>query len=479
MKRIIRCDIHGIQALCFDTGLNARAFAQTKSAHIVTQPGWKVTPDGKVELWKLEGVVEQEGSMLIWGKDFDGEMLSDIISDNNRKEEALDALRCWIKARILLTDKKEVAIPLHPYPIGALIDSQGVILFPPSELIELLFKDEESEKWRLGAVRWLHPDLKEDISATFAAGTMAYCIFSGSAPFNNENIDILRQDLRDGVFTPIKLAVPGIDDRLAELITGAIEPFTKKSSGKKLPTRIDELGMYLGYVKSASVNAYIQPVSEEKRKAITLELDKFKKRQVVSVKTKRFIVRNTTYITLLAIILTFVGILAGTWIESHLNRPTTKGMTPKDVVAAYYSAMGYLDHIFMEASVMNRAGRDDIELVTKMAAVTRIRRAHESNPPMVISAQTWLDSGGAPSLDQIFGVSDLKMEFIGYNDEETEAFFRVSYRFWFPYVDENAANIDFVPQAALPVSWATTDTLRLVFQRNMWRIAEINRDRVS
>ena len=98
------------EVLGFDTGLDAQAFAQAKMAQFITQSGCLVYPDGKTEPWKAVGVCER-GTMVVWGPSFPGESLDQVLTDSSgagdpagspgNKDEAMAAVRSWLKARIL------------------------------------------------------------------------------------------------------------------------------------------------------------------------------------------------------------------------------------------------------------------------------------------------------------------------------------------------------------------------------------------
>jgi hypothetical protein len=69
-----------------------------------------------------------EGTMVIWGPHFDGMGLDRVICEETGKEAALDALRYWINARLLLEEQET---PPFPWPAGALVSAGADLLFPP------------------------------------------------------------------------------------------------------------------------------------------------------------------------------------------------------------------------------------------------------------------------------------------------------------------------------------------------------------
>ncbi|MDR2483882.1 MAG: hypothetical protein LBD55_00630 [Treponema sp.] len=482
MAGIIHCEVDGTPVLGFDTGLDAKAFAQTKTAQLITLPGWIVTPEGRIEQWKPEGVVEREGTMVIWGPDFAGKRLDLLIAEDPRKDAALDALRHWIRGRIRLEEALDADCIPGPYPVGACIDSLGTVLFAPDRLIKRAVESEGSDAWSTAGERWVHPDLSGTEASLFAAGTLAYRIFCGSPPFSSLDISLLRQDIREGVFFPLHLAAPGLDAALAALITGAIEPSTRKGSERSAPPALRTLGDYLGPPGSGSADSYFHSLSEAEQAKILAERERFRKKQGLTVKTKRFITRNTAVIAAVLAGIAAAGLTVNNTLKDRAALPTTRGMTPRKVAETYYEALGALDHGLMDACVIGKAGKEDINMVTGYFVVSKVRQAYEMNAPGIIPAQQWIDSGAAPTEAAVFGVSDFQLTALDEDEKDGEVSFKASYLFWMPGLDPDSAA---VPETALPgevrlpSSAPLTDTIRLVLHKDAWRIAEITRETPS
>ncbi|MDR0568382.1 MAG: hypothetical protein LBG87_04165 [Spirochaetaceae bacterium] len=472
MKSIFHAEINGASALVFNTGLDGKAFAQTKSAQIITLPGWAVSADGAVELWKLEGVAERDGRMVLWGRDFAGEPLSELIDCDARKDFGLDALRRWIAARLILSETKSVESAPAPYPIGAFIRGDGTILFPPEPLIRQAVSAESSDLWRAAAERWAHPDLTGLEASLFTAGAMAYRIFAGSPPFPNSDIDALRQDIREGVFFPLRFAAPGLDSGLAELITDALEQCTKKKPDREKTVTLRMLADRLGAAGSAPAESYIRVLSPAEQAKVSAELERFRKKQRVTVQTKRFAVRNAAILGAVFAGLIAVGLAAHSIAVAKASRPTTKGMTPIEVAETYYTAIGDLDHTLMEACVSGKAGKGDIEMVINYFVLSKVRQAYEMGGERVISARKWLDAG-SPSVEEtgtaVFGVTDLRLTPLDADGRDGEVSFQSEYRLWHPEAQGDSDTI------VSPQYTQIRDTIKLGMLKGNWRIIAIER----
>ena len=491
MRRLVfNFDLDGKTVLGFDTDLDARAFAQTKMAQFISQPGYIVFPgskprgqgsllSGRIETWHSKGVTELENKMIIWGSFFPGEELSEILL---RQSESLDALRFWLKARIALEKSINSGEGLSfPGPAGAFIVTAseaakqspvgqasaennypvGTVFFPP---VRLLKRTLDAGGTLLDAQRWTHPDLKSDEEISFSAGTMLYHIFCNNPPFYRNDENELREDIREGVFVPPQLAAPGLDPEMAKLINEAISPETRTREAKPRPDFIMD---FIGSPGSRQASSWVKALSDKEIQSARLERDQYKKRTKGAVKTRRFLNRNTTAIAAIFIVLLVSIIFTRSLIRSRAELPNTMGMTAIEVVKAYYQAFNTLDHAMMQASVSGRAGRNDIQTATSLFVVLRVRQAHESTE-FFMPASEWLEAGQPETGKLVFGITDLTVTLL--SESESNAVFEAAYVFWTPAANEDEENL-----TSLPRGIYTRDIVTLAFQRDAWRITDIER----
>ncbi|MHB9292956.1 hypothetical protein Holit_02073 [Hollandina sp. SP2] len=477
--RLILDKASGIVALEFDTGLDAHAFAQLKLAHLITKSGYVVTPDGSWTPWKPIGVREQHGTMCIWGPAFTGERLDILITDDTQKDQALDALRYWIRACRRL--EAQQCLPA-PWPAGAIIAPSGSILFPPEELLQYSIKAAGQETWFKGVQRYVHPDLSGIGGTAFTAGAMLYRIFWGSPPFPNTNEEMLHKDIREGVFLPIRLAVPGLDVNLAVLINRTLT-LLKEKQAAQASLVLSALEDLLGPPGSTTAVSYLHEIDPAEQARIILEKERFTKQLALRVKAKRFIHRNITVLAGISIAVLSLVLVITSVISDRAHRPTTQGMDSREVVETYYQAMGDLDHLQMDACVMPKAGKDDIDMVTNFFVITRVRQAYEGNIPAILSAQKWINAGSPPTESTIFGVSDLRLEGIDQDEKDGEVSFAASYLLWLPGTfrdtDEpgnQETSSETSEETGLPWSLSRRDIIRLTRYQGAWRIVEIQRN---
>jgi hypothetical protein len=516
-RKIYHFDFEGKRVLGFDTGLSAQAFAQAKMAQVLTDRGFIVVPGGGVETWKAAGVAELPGDggavMVIWGPPFEGKRLDLAVggaeaAGGKGGEEALDCLRYWINARAALG---EAGPP--PWPAGALVCSagdrrdgpyprqggagpadgprpgqwpdqwpgpqpghwpEGSVFFPPERLVRRCLQAEGEGAWREGAEAFVHPDLEGTAAAAFCAGAMLFRIFTGREAFSAGAA--VRQDMREGVFLPPRLAAPGLDGAPAALMEHALAP--AGAGGRKTagggPAENGRGGQVpfpggftavLGPPRSKPPAAFFRPLPEAEAARIEEERKQYLKKRNLSVGARRFVVRNTALITAAAAAALVIFLIVRSVAAGRAGLPDTGGMGAREVAETWYRAMGALDHQMMEACVTGKAGKDDIDMVTRFYVLNRVREAYEPGFS-VTPAQEWIDAGAPAEAPQVFGVSDLRVEALRQDGEEAR--FTAEFTLWVPEpVDPGGGPV--------PVGRPCRDEITLTRRKGNWRISAISR----
>jgi hypothetical protein len=464
--------------------------------------------------------------MVIWGPDFNGERFDLLIGDSGRRDEALDGLRRWIEARAALDDR-----PFPLWPAGCFIVPEspastapdgaaypaGTVLFPPERLIMRSLQAEGDGTWLEGAESLVNPELAGEGAAAFTAGAILYRIFSGAPPFPNQNRDLLHQDIREGVFLPARFAAPGLNEALAALIdrsmakteppaaagtgtkstasftTKSTAAFSTKSSAAANASTVEnsrpalkEFQALLGPLHSPGATSFFRVLEEAEQVKYTEAREQFQKKKNITVNTRRFVIRNSAIIFGACIAVLVAGLIIRSAVIGRANRPNTRGMASTEVVETYYSAFGALDHMLMDACVIQKAGKDDISMVTNIFVLSRVRQAYETAFNTIIPAQQWVDAGAQPTELQVFGVSGLTFERVTGDEGADEIQYRVSYTLWVPAEMGSPAGDETAPPAEaaalaetaaakLPMGYPYTDDIRLIRYKGDWRIAEIRR----
>jgi hypothetical protein len=488
MQRIHISDVNEKPAVCFDTGLDPRSFARTKMSQCLIEPGYIVHPDGSNTVWKASGVNELDGYMRVWGTPFSGERLDLFLNAINATKQpaeqvaavqitALQAVVYWIRAKLLIGETHSALNP------GAAFIScsdggeyqKGSVFFTPESLSQrcllvegasytAVLRSGYSEiRNEIPAVldRYNCPDLKDTDAAAFCAGTMLYTVLAKTLPY--PDMENIYQDMREGVFVPPQLAIPGLDKQLCELINCALLLPVEKKKTTMTGTAI--LGNLLKILMTkeegiAEISSLYSSLPKEEESKILKERNNFIKKQSFIVKSKRFYRRNKFVIMGVSIACLFALFVVASMTKVSRNRATTEGMAPDTVINEYYEAFSTLNHQFMEACISG-ASKNDIDVAMNFFVLTKVRQTYESNGrSSVISARVWKETGGELPAPDVFGVTDLKITPRGGSELEGLVVFRADYLLWFP--QEKAAS-------------SRTDELTLKRIRGNWRITEINR----
>jgi len=290
---------------------------------------------------------------------------------------------------------------------------------------------------------------------------MLYTVLAKAHPYPDMNN--IYQDMREGVFVPPRLAIPGLDKQLGELLNNALMlPVADK---KPAMSGAVILGNILKILMNSEegvvdISSLCSPISKEEESRILKEKNGFIKKQNFIVKTKRFCIRNKFIIMGITVAVLFVLFVVVSTVRVSRSRPTTEGMLPTTVINEYYEAFSNLNQQIMEACISG-ASKSDIDIASSFYALSKIRQAYEPNgPTSILSARIWKQTGGELPSPNAFGVTDLAITFLGGSESEGLLVYRVDYLLWSP--DEKAAS-------------SRTDELTLKRIRGNWRITEINR----
>ena len=474
-QHIYHSDVGGKPAICFNTCLDPRAFARTKMSQSLIEPGYIVQPDGSHEVWKAAGVHDLNGSMRVWGMSFSGKRLDVLINEVNSTgqqtealQTALQAIVFWIRAKMLLG---ETNTTLNPGAVFVCLENtnenkfpKGSVFFTPKYLSNRCLLMEGSLPGGSGEIdRYNCPDLTGMDAAAFCAGAMLYKILSKSLPYPNDKT--IFQDMREGIFLPPHLAVPGLDKKICNLIQAAFMlPVTNRAIYKSGTDIISSLlNIFLDNENNiVSVSSMINNLPKEEHARIEKERKRHLFRQNTLAKTRRFITNNKhALIGITAGILFILFIIASTS-KSFKNRPTTEGMDSDTVIMAYYDAFSSLDHVLMEACVQG-ADKTDINAAATLYAIYRTRESYErSSSAHIVPAKVWRDAGGELPAPNAFGVTDLSIRYLAGSYEDNMIMYRADYLLWSP-------DADYV------ITRSDTITLKRD-RKNNWRITEILRD---
>ena len=464
-QHIFISDVESSPSVCFNTGLDPRSFARTKMSQSLIEKGYIVNPNGTNKVWKSSGVYETNGIMQVWGHLFNGKRLDLLIKEissltqNNASQVALQAIVLWIRAKMALGETQSSLNPgaaFICFESGKLEHPKGTVFIAPEYLSNrcLYYEGIAYDKYNC-------PDLLDTEATAFCAAVMLYTIFTGSHPY--PSIDIY-QDMREGIFLPVRLAAPTLNEKLAELIQSALLlPVTLKKPAISALDIITEILKILinSDNRIGAISSLYQTLPVEKEKQLEKEKKQFIFRQKAAVKTRRFVLRNKIPIIAGFFIALFAGVVIFTMTANASSRPTTAGLNSENVIYAYYDAFSELNHEKMDA-IIQGADKTDLNAAIGYTAMIKAIQAYEYSAASRISqAKAWKDNGGELPAPNVFGVTDLTVEYLAGSDESGLVVYRTNYLIW-PLNENYSLNRN------------DTITVRLDRKKN-WRITEILR----
>jgi len=459
-QRIHISNIDDSPVVCFDTGLDPRSFARTKMSQSLIEPGYVVNTDGTHEVWRSAGVNDINGSMRVYGPLFQGKRL-DIIFDeasqtlgnkdkHSVSKSSMQAISSWIKAKMFLGETQSALNPGSSF-----VSPNGTVFFAPEYLSNRCLYIEGTQLDRYNC-----PDLMGLEASAFCAAVMLYQVITGVHPYPTSDI---YQDMREGVFLPIHLAEPELDEKVAALIHAAmLLPVVKKRSPVIPQAKPKGLNILTDLLEIlCSGKSLFKEMPKEKYVQAEKEKNLFLIKQNSAVKTRRFLTNNKYLIIGISLGIFFILFVLFSTTNGFAPRLTTVGMAPESVITAYYDAFSSLNYALMEACIQG-ADRSDINTAISLLAVYKQRQAYEMTlNPSLIQARAWKENGRELPAPDVFGVTDLTFEQIGGNELEGLVLFHTNYILWSPYED---------------FARYRSDRLMLrLDRRNHWRIIEIDR----
>jgi hypothetical protein len=323
----------------------------------------------------------------------------------------------------------------------------------------------------------------------FTAAALLYFALSGGFPYPGRDRDVLREDIREGVFIPPRLAAPGLLDEPASLITAGLSPRARLRGLRPALADIARLigtaaasgAAEDGVAKSDGRRGLFRGLGQAEKEALEAERERFLRKREKVVKTGRFLRRNRAAILAVAGAAVIAVLVAGSLIRARLDRPSTRGMDPAAVVESYYNAVNALDHEMLGACVTGGAGKDDINMVTGLYVVSKVRQAYEARE-VFISPEEWRESGGGVSEKAVFGIDGLVIRETD-TDGAGRVVYRAEYLFFNLYPDSNGGTVSPAAEGEVPptVPAGVPRLDELVLEKNgkgLWRITEIRRTTV-
>jgi hypothetical protein len=388
---------HGEKYIAVPVGEVARGTGLTRILALKTSPGWLVEKASLRE-WRFEGIVEKDGTVLLYGPHVDGMPLSSVLT--MALAPALPFLLRLVEALVLLSERSVPPFPLETDTI--LFTGSGGVLFLPPEVSREIRDHSVFERIRESFESINHPDLKGEALASFSVAAILYRILTGSFPFMGTSAEEMHEQARKLEINPPSGVVPELSAEVSALIMAGL------GRGRRVVVTLLEWADGLTAWQGQELFHALSP--GEKDQALQAAASR---RQSASRSFGRrmFWEKNWRTVAIVTAIAIAVAAGAGSILRNVLAPRVTRGYAPARVVETFYTSMNTLDHQAMQACVVGRAGREQINETTTLYVTSRVTQGYEGKSNL-LSAAEW-DRQGRPQIVSpatVYGVTGLSLK---------------------------------------------------------------------
>ncbi len=389
--------VDGREKTALATGIPNRVFQGADMSRLRTVPGY--IWDGQIREWAIEGMGEWDGQIIFWGERLE---LSPIDPAVPFTAEDLAGLAALFR---LLREKSEK--PAFSGDGFFRLAGGGLFCFPLN-LMEFIHSRQARELLMSREI-YNHPDLKGEERLSHTLAILAFQSLTGRLPYTRTGgYEWIHEEMRKKKLPSLRTAGAG-EEELRDRVDRTLR-------GEAFPSLEEWLEMLK---KGPSLTGTAT-------EAFSAQMEKLENSFVKSFDRRKNQVKITLSILGAAAVL-WVGIML---VRGYLAPPYTAGMTPREVVEAYYGAINALDSTAIDGTCEKKTAREVSTQVATMYVMSRNKQAYgqgETIPPDV-----WADQG-YPALgpgDTVYGVGDLAIEDLGDNR------FEATYLAWYPAVGD-------------------------------------------
>ncbi len=436
--------VNGTKKLAVTTNLVSKIYKQISRQELLSESGVLIK-DGVSTKWISTESLELKGKLVFPGPYYKGKTIADLDLD-------IDILSDLAVAFQTITREDIPVTGYYPPGIFILTDG-GILIFPPSLISYItsqLPEEGNIEFWQ----SFNHPDISGEVQFSFTLGVLAYNLLTKELPYTGSSLTEIREKMRSSKPVAIEFLAPGINKNIAAIINRSL---SSKDVNLEEWIKILKLWINEGAITNISNEEKVQ-IKKNAAKKLYKRKKQFERKQFYSHNWK-------TIGTIIAVLVFIISFSIGP-IKNALEPPITAGMSAEEVVETYYSAIIDMDVEIMEDCVDKGIGKNDINEVTQLFVISRVRSGYEGKSGL-ISAQDWND-GVTTKInpgEQVYGIADLE---ITKSDNFT---FYADYIRWFPNIPEDTDSNEIL----LPTKILVKDTLTLEKVKDVWIITNLER----
>ena len=445
--------------LAMAVGASAQGTAFTRILSMKSSPGWIAADDGVTE-WRFDAVTEHDGIVYLIGPLVHGITLQEVL-----EMPLASALPFVARLTSALRALETSAIPWFPLEAGAIIfaENGGVLFLPPRICAEI--RDIRPFATNRDSFESLnHPDLKDESLLSFALASILYRLATGRFAFTGPDAEELHEQARKLELTAPARVVPALLPEASDLIMDGL------GRGKRGTVGLAEWESALASWQKKDLFRALSPEEMEK---IQREGAAEAEGSAKSFRRRMFFEKNWKLMLIIAVIVIALGAVAGSIVKNATAPRVTRGYPPDKVVTTFYSSMNTLDHSAMEACVVNKAGKGEINEATTLFVTSRVTMGYEGKSN-IISAQEW-DTQGRPSLvspSTLYGVTNLV---VTQEQPAPTPVFLVKYQKWNPAQPPDNGKSPSLDSPTQSEGHQVTDRVWMKQDKSDWVIYKIDR----
>lgn len=451
-----RLEEDGKEYLAIATGIRTKSFAVTRFTEVKKHPGWILRGDS-AEPWRIQGFLDHEGQLYLYGEYLEGRPLMDVLSGNER--DVLTQLARLAELFAILRKRGIEYASIHAGSV--LVLAEGGVLVLPAELTNRIRTSQTLEDRLRSYELYNHPDLSGEENLSFAFAVSAYRVLTGDFPFYDESEEELHNKMRRRRILAPDVKDPSIRPEVSAQVMAGL-----RQEKRPAPT-LEDWRRALGDWARSGVR---RSLSDSEREAVLRRAESDEARYARTYGRTRFLQKHGRTLAVVAVAVGFGGWLLGSILSNVFAPRVTAGYSPEEVVRAFYTSINDLEHMTMEDCVIGDAGRAAIREAMNLFVITRQRFGVEGTTGLVDAAE-WAQEG-YPELDPQFapyGVAELS---ITQESEADEPVFTVEYQKWAP----SSGDLDELEEQAQVMlgyegEWRR-ERVRLTQDRNDWVIYE-------
>lgn len=388
--------------LILDTCMTQSAFTKSRfseqigtSGHIASKDGssWNFEPwsFSETQLSDLPG-----GTVSFTAEAFPGNTLREILcTENDSDENKTRAREVAVAVCSAIEGARAQKINLeHNGGEGIFISSDCTkIIFLPEVFFTTAASSLGDEMFSDMQGLYVNANLTKDDSLAFTQAVIAYRMLAHQFPFPSKNTKERSEDILDANFKPLELLVQQADKQLAKTIDSALRlvPRQKKSSQKSAALFPAE--------------AFVKTMTEEPALCdLTTSAEYAKKEN--SVKRHRWFRRHRATLTTAFAVTAVAVFILGTYFDSQMEKPTTRGLTSQQTVEMHYGAANRLDIESAQNSTAGGKMKGRVNILSNIYVSTKTRALYDAKLTCLTPAKWFCYN---QTTFNIFGLTDFKI----------------------------------------------------------------------